>query len=235
MDKRIHILYTGQQLDQNILDAAPGHYVIDVLPFIETRLNEDNAAIKALKDLSHSKALVVLTSRRSVEWVVRHVSQVPDWTIACMEGATQSLLQEINWGNLIQYTGNNALELAKKIAADHRINDIYFIGSDRRLAHLPDFLKAQQFNLHELVAYQTLPKKQLMEKDYDGIVFLSPSAVESFFEQHTISPETTLFSMGASSNMAIQRYTGNSIVVSPAVHQSALFETIYHHYNTTCQ
>jgi uroporphyrinogen-III synthase len=237
--KKVHssikILFTGQHLEKEIVSSIPKSIVVDELPFIETKLSMEVDALAQLTSLIQHNAFIVITSQIAVDWVAANCSLIPNWTIACMKGQTQKALSDIGWGALVSYTASNGLDLAKQIASYvPKSTTIHFLGSNQRLASLPDYLNEKGFKVNELIAYTTDAKKQIIDKEYDGIVFLSPSAVNSFFDQHAINESVVLFAIGQTTANAIQKRSQNEIVVSEGVSQSELFKTIYNYYQAIC-
>lgn len=208
----------------------PAGMEMDCIPFIRTVPNDDPETLAELKDLSAAEATVVLTSPKAVDWVFAHVSEKPNWQIACMEGTTYKKLQEQGWGSMVKYTAGNGAALAKEIAADPAVKAVVFMGSKLRLANLPDALAKSGIAMKELVAYQTLPLQQELNKSYDGIVFLSPSAVDSFFEQYETDGTTVFFAIGDTTAAAVKKYTNNKVIVAADVQRETLLQTIYNYY-----
>ncbi len=231
----IQILFTGQHLEKEMINTLPENWTLDKLPFIETHLSNDSNSLEKLSTLAQETAIVVITSQIAVDWATKNIAIPPNWTIACMQGQTQKALNDKGWGKLIQHTANNSLELAKKIEASiQNYTTIHFLGSNQRLENLPKFLNEKGYNLNEMIAYTTISKQQIITKQYDGIVFLSPSAVYSFFNQHAINEKVILFTIGQTTAAAIQKNSKNKVVVADGVSQSELFKTIINYYQAIC-
>ncbi|MDD2793253.1 MAG: uroporphyrinogen-III synthase [Sediminibacterium sp.] len=230
MDNPVHILYTGLATDIERTASMPAGMEMDCIPFIRTVPNDDPETLAQLKDLSAAEATVVLTSPKAVDWVFAHVPVKPNWQIACMEGTTFKKLQDQGWGSMVKYTAGNGAALAKEMIADPAVKAVVFMGSKLRLANLPDALAKSGIALKELVAYQTLPVHQELNKSYDGIVFLSPSAVDSFFEQYETDGTTVFFAIGETTAAAVKKYTNNKVIVAADVQRETLLQTIYNYY-----
>lgn len=235
MHNPIQILFTGQSIEKGIIEKLPSHLIVDTIPFIETNLSTDTKALEALQQLVNQNAFVVVTSQIAVNWFKENIKTIPKWRIACMKGQTQKALGDLGWGKLIQYTATNSLELAKAIASNvPKSNIITFVGSNQRLANLPNYLEKQNFSVKELVAYTTKAKYQEIDKQYDAIIFLSPSAVNSFFDHYSIEAQVKLFTIGQTTSEAIYKRTNNESIVSDGTSQSELFNTIINYYQNIC-
>lgn len=231
----IQILFTGQQLEKDITDNIPNGFIIDEVPFIETELSTDTITIESLKNLANQNAVVVITSQIAVDWLAKNIITVPNWSIACMKGETQKSLCDKGWGGLVQQTANNGLKLAMEIALHIPVGTtIHFLGSRQRLATLPNYLLGQGYKVNELIAYTTLAKKQVLQKKYDAVVFLSPSAVNSFFEQNTLDANMRIFAIGQTTANAVKKLSNNELIISKDTSQLELFNTIYNYYQTIC-
>jgi len=66
----------------------------------------------------------------------------------------------------------------------------------------------------EIIVYQTTTIKHSIQKLYDGILFFSPSGVESFFCNNQLSEKTILFAIGNSTAKEIKKHSDNQIVIS---------------------
>ncbi|HEX9150948.1 MAG TPA: uroporphyrinogen-III synthase, partial [Flavobacterium sp.] len=68
--------------------------------------------------------------------------------------------------------------------------------------------------VNEIVVYQTIAVPFKVEKKYHGILFFSPSAVESFFSNNKVTGQTVLFAIGKTTAMALKKYCNNKIITS---------------------
>lgn len=235
MHNKVQILFTGQHLEKEIINSIPSNMVVDALPFIETVHSTDTNTLEQLNHLLQHKAMVVFTSQIAVSWVAKNSTVIPNWNIACMEGQTKKALIDIGWGDLIIHTANNGIELAKQIASNTTSSTvIHFVGSNQRLANLPNYLNKSGYQVNELVAYFTTAKYQEIDKQYDAIIFLSPSAVNSFFDFYSIGEKVKIFSIGNTTAEAVYKRSNNEIIVSEEASQIDLFNKIINYYQAIC-
>jgi len=64
------------------------------------------------------------------------------------------------------------------------------------------------------VVYQTLATPHKIQKDYFGVLFFSPSAVQSFFSKNKVKDRTILFAIGNTTANEIKKYSNNKIIIS---------------------
>ena len=68
--------------------------------------------------------------------------------------------------------------------------------------------------MEEVVVYETEETPSILTKDYEGILFFSPSAVHAFFSSNKPSKNTVLFAIGKTTEEAIRQHKGKKIVVA---------------------
>ncbi|MCF6406087.1 uroporphyrinogen-III synthase [Chitinophaga filiformis] len=154
----------------------------------------------------------------------------PGWNVYCLEGATQEALkQQHGIRHTIAGTAANAAALAEEIIKNEEKGPLVFFCGDRRRDELPDLLRQHNISLEELIVYETTETPALTGQEYDGILFLSPSAVESFFSVNSLPQHTVCFSIGPTTARALQAYTGNKIITStsPGMEQLVLTTILY--------
>ena len=62
--------------------------------------------------------------------------------------------------------------------------------------------------------YQTINLPHTIEQQYHGILFFSPSAVQSFFQKNKLRDATILFAIGNTTANEIKKFTDKKIVTS---------------------
>lgn len=225
--KRINLLFTGQELDEYILEELPAKFNVSVLPFIKTELLVNKQLIEQLNFIIETETQVIITSNVAARWITKYAAYVPKWRIACMTGKTQNILVTNKWENLIVLTDQKSELLAENVEkVFSKSQKVYFITGDRHLNIIPLYLSKKGFDIETIITYHTKEVEQNMEVNYDGIIFLSPSAVKSFFRQHKISIEIPLFAIGETTATALKKIVFNPIITSSKPTQKILFHTI---------
>jgi uroporphyrinogen-III synthase len=70
-------------------------------------------------------------------------------------------------------------------------------------------LKATNIDVKEITVYQTALTPKKIDKEYDAILFFSPSAAESFFKSNRLPAQTSVFVIGSTTADTVRRYTNN--------------------------
>ena len=66
---------------------------------------------------------------------------------------------------------------------------------------------------------------------YDGILFFSPSAVNSFLLKNKISPKTQLFAIGSTTANALQPFTNQPVIIAETPGKENLLHLAINHFS----
>jgi uroporphyrinogen-III synthase len=213
----IDILCTRPLNESLVKEAKAAGIVIDELSFIETEPVQTIEVQQEIEQALLLSATVVFTSMNAVEAVAAWQNeQQPKWNIYCIGTTTNKLVQEYFGEGSIAGTANAATELATLIAEDRFIDSVIFFCGDQRRDELPAILRQNNIEVNEIIVYQTIAVPHKITTTYGGILFFSPSAVESFFSNNTVAARTILFAIGNTTATAIKKYTNNKIIISDA-------------------
>ncbi len=210
---KIKILST-RPLDADRIKAAGKQGVqIEELSFIETEAIQSIEVQQEIELALQESATIVFTSMNAVEAVAEYMTdEQPDWAIYCMGNSTQELVKKYFGEHSIVGTGANAAELAEQIVEDAANDMVIFFCGDQRRDELPDILQNNDIEVQEIEVYHTIPVTHKISKQYHGILFFSPSAVDSFFRNNLLPATTILFAIGNTTAAAIKKYCGNTVI-----------------------
>lgn len=225
----VNILYTGSVAPHFVSKNNELHF--DFMPFVALHLNEDTELTNYINNLIEEEVLVILTSQYAVAYLKKNVQTKPKWKIACLQGATFEQIEKMGWADLVSYTAVYAAELGTFIAASEKAQACYFLTNNKRTDALPDIIKNKGFQLIEYNVYTNEAIHQSIEKKYQGIVFLSPSAVDSFFNNNTLDENTALFSIGTSTAAAIAKYTKQQVIIAATPTQQSILESVEQYFD----
>lgn len=235
-EHNIQILSTRPLKTELVEKAAARHIHAEAEAFIQNIPEFSLQLSNAIRTLSGQTLVVVFTSIHAVEVVKAELDGiVPPWKIFCTGGVTKEALLEIFAEDNIIATAKNAGNLAEKILQHPEITEVFFFCSKQRLNDLPETLAAAGVAVNEKIVYQTVGTPIAIEKDYDAILFFSPSAVHSFFSMNTLPLTTTLFSIGKTTTATIESYCGNEVVTSQWPGESTLIDLVIEYYSKTAR
>jgi uroporphyrinogen-III synthase len=213
MANKITILST-RPLETALLEAAKAKDVqIDIISFIDTSPAETTGIKDEIGKIIKQPAAVVFTSMNAVNTVAAYINgNRPNWNIFCIGNTTRQLAAKYFGEQSIHTVGNNASELADKMISDKQIKQVVFFCGDQRREELPGKLRQNGIAVQEVIVYHTISTPHKVDKVYDGILFYSPSAVQSFFFANAVPASTILFAIGQTTADAIKSFTDNLII-----------------------
>jgi uroporphyrinogen-III synthase len=140
-------------------------------------------------ELKVSSDFLIFTSQNAVKSVIQHqhFSSVKSKKCFCVGQKTKQLLEE-NEFEVIHFS-EYAEELATFILAHCLKNSFTFFSGNLRRDTVPEALTKGNIVFREIGVYQTILKPQKIKVKSDGILFFSPSAVESYLTANTIENE----------------------------------------------
>lgn len=239
LTKRISILSTGDTGDHPYEGMIPAHIKLDVIPFIDCRILESTALDLQIGEIAATEVQVVFTSKHAVMAVAKMAAKMPvQWSVYCLGNVTQSVVvEQFNVNETaankvkIAGVGDNAKELANKIIKDNVKNIVFFCG-DQRLDTLPGLLLNAGVVVREIVVYEMKEAMHVVEAVYDGVLFYSPSAANSFFRQNQVSTGTVLFAIGQTTAAALRELSKNKIVVCSTPSKVRVLQDAIEYFNS---
>jgi len=229
MQKAERHLLSTRPLPEALLQQAAGEGIaVDCRSFIETDAvsgPEFGATIQALARTPHT---VVFTSMNAVEAVAAYLNTAPHWQAYSIGHSTRQLVSE-KLGIPVKGEAPDAAALTQVILEAGEKHLLFFCGNLRRDT-LPLTLKAHKVRVEELMVYRTRLTGSKVEKDYDGILFYSPSAVESFFGHNLPVAGTVYFAIGATTAAALRDAGAEQIVVATRPGKEALLQQAIRHF-----
>jgi uroporphyrinogen-III synthase len=226
----IHLLSTRVLDDTLIRRAEEGNITIDCVSFIETKHLQSEALQQRLQSLANEPVTAVFTSMNAVNAVASQLPVVPQWKIFCTGGITKEYVIKYFGEASIAATAKNATVLAEKIITANPSSPVIFFCGDQRLNDLPELLKAHGKWIEEVIVYTTEETPVFIEKNYQGILFFSPSAAHSFFSLNTVPTDVVLFSIGQTTAATVQSYCTNKVVVSQWPGADSMIDLIIEYY-----
>ncbi|HXB33507.1 MAG TPA: uroporphyrinogen-III synthase [Puia sp.] len=196
----IYLLSTGTLPDRLVADASKAGIAVDVVPFIDIEYVDTKNLIPGT---------AVFTSVNAVIAVKRWLSTpLPNLRIYCISGATHRAVVEAFGEQAVVGKADSAGELANLIRAREPGNKkkIVFFCGDHRREELP------ALGVTEKIVYRTIHTPHRIQREYDGIAFFSPSAVESFFSVNVIPASIPLFAIGPTTAAAIRAACPNPVI-----------------------
>ena len=205
MSKQINIISTKKLLPmQKQLLSDAGISVLEE-DFIETKIKNF--------ELSKVNENLIFTSQNAVQSILQHpkCDELKGKSVFSVGMKTKELLTE-NGFDVVAYTGY-ASDLAEIISLIYSSESFTFFSGNLRRDVLPNTLKENGITFNEIEVYETNITSKKMTSKQDGILFFSPSGVESYFKLNSIKDETC-FCIGETTAEALENKKVKNIIIA---------------------
>ncbi|MGL2962713.1 uroporphyrinogen-III synthase [Flavobacterium sp. RSB2_4_14] len=222
MTKQINILSTKKLLPNQ------KQYLFDAnIHLIEEDFIKTTFLSPPLEGLGEA---LIFTSQNAVQSILQH----PKWNelksknVFAVGMKTKDLLTE-NGFNVIAYTGY-AADLAEIISLIYNKESYTFFSGNLRRDVLPNTLKENGITFNEIEVYETNITSKKIKSKVDGILFFSPSAVESYLKLNTIKDETC-FCIGETTAEALENKKIKNIIIADKPSVENVIDEVIEYYN----
>lgn len=172
---------------------------------------------------------LIFTSQNSVLSVIENLQetenleQLKKKNVFCVGLKTKALLEK-NGFNVVAYTGY-AADLAEIITLIYNKEKFTFFSGNLRRDTLPEALKEAKIVFNEIEVYQTILNPQKVNGTFDGILFYSPSGIQSYLKDNKINKETC-FCIGTTTADALENITNNVIIANQPTVENVIIQCI---------
>jgi len=127
---------------------------------------------------------VVFTSQNAVEALVSNFDKLElnFKTIYCVGRRTKRLIE--NKIGKVKHAENSAEKLATYLVENLNQKEITFFCGNKRRDELPTVLEKNNIVVNEIVCYQTVLTPKKVDEKYKGMLFFSPSAIQSYLKDN---------------------------------------------------
>ena len=217
MQNQIRILATKKLSERQKQLLLSANFSIFDEDFIS--IHKKNFEIENINDY------LIFTSQNAVESVLRNkkIVEIKTRKCFCVGEKTKVLLEE----NDFEVVANSeyAAELASNIFNHYSKNSFTFFCGNIRRDVLPEALRLAQITLDEIEVYKTILTTHKIDFTPDGILFFSPSAVESYLKENKIEDENC-FCIGNTTAQALKYATPNIIIANQPTMESVIMKCI---------
>lgn len=127
---------------------------------------------------------------------------------------------------------DNAISLAQIIARNKDVQAVDFFCGDQSLNDLPEYLESKNIKVHREIIYHTeLTHEEVDTSAVEAIIFLSPTAVYSFFKKNKIDPAVPAFCIGATTAGAVNLRCDNRRILADEPSLESVVAKIIEHFN----
>ena len=141
----------------------------------------------------------------------------------CVGEKTKALLEEN--GVKVVEMAQNASELAEILLKNHQNESFLFLCGNKRRNELPDTLTKNNVQYKELEVYRTHLSPKAFQRDFDGVLFFSPSGIRSYLLENSLGNDI-LFCIGETTAAEAQKHSKNIIIANKPTVENVLAQAI---------
>lgn len=191
----------------------------------------DFIKIKSLDfEIKNVEEFLIFTSQNAVHQIIKH----PDFhklqfrQCFCVGEKTAQLLQSNQFSILEKTADANAL--AELIVEKYQSHSFTFFSGESRLDTLPEMLHQNSIVWNEISVYETVLNPEKLNISADGILFFSPSGVESFLQKNHLN-DAECFCIGQTTAKKLTDFTQKITIANQPTIENVLIQCINHFKN----
>ncbi len=169
--------------------------------------------------------LLVFTSQNAVKSVMqnKNIEKLKHIPVVCVGVNTKQLLQENGFTVLEceDYAENLAPIIQQKYVLEHIA---FFAGNIRRNV-LPNAFQNSRILFNEYTVYQNTANSKEVKAKINGILFFSPSAIQSYLKHNSITNQTC-FCIGTTTAEALNGITTNVVIANKQTIENVIIQCI---------
>lgn len=220
----LQYVYSTKKLSEAQKDIVSPTIGIQDSDFIKIRFNRISP--KVMKTEIEN---VIITSQNGVEAILNSFTkdEIKFKNIYCVGRRTKKLIE--NRIGKVVHVSKNAKKLSEYLTKELDNKEVTYFCSNVRLDILPAYLKTNDIVVNEVEAYKTMLSPLEMDDNISGVLFYSPSGIESYLEKN--NPDKVAFCIGETTAKEARKYFEIVKVANMPSVDSAL-ELVNSHYSS---
>lgn len=222
MQNQIRIVATKKLSERQKQQLLSAYFSVFDEDFIS--IQSKDFAIETINDY------LIFTSQNAVESVLRNKNsaEIKAKKCFCVGEKTKALLEQNGFD--VVADSDYAAELASLICNQYAKDSFTFFCGNIRRDVLPEALKLVEITLDEIEVYETILTSHKIDFTPNGILFFSPSGVESYLQENKIEDENC-FCIGNTTAEALKYITPNRIIANQPTMESVVMKCIENYKN----
>jgi hydroxymethylbilane synthase len=172
---------------------------------------------------------VIFTSKNSVEALLYNYSseELNFENIYCVGRRTKRLIK--NKLGFVAHVESSAKKLANYLTENLKEKEVTFFCGNKRREELPKILTENNITVNEVETYQTVLTSQKIDPKYSGILFYSPSGIESFIKNNT-TQNRIAFCIGETTAKEAEKHF-ETIIISKSATVDGVIDSVNEYFN----
>ncbi|MDX1327920.1 MAG: uroporphyrinogen-III synthase [Arenibacter sp.] len=210
---------------------SKGHFNIEAYDSLKIEL--------LYQEIDTSYKHVIFTSQNTVKSYLKNLEEAANLnnlknskdlssqiTAYCVGEKTKALLEE-NGIKVVAVTHYGA-DLAKILVSEYSQHSFLFLCGNKRRFEIPTSLKENNIHFKEQVVYKNSPNPKGFSTAFDGILFFSPTGIESYLMKNTLS-DSIAFCIGTTTAEEAKKHTSKIVVAKKPTVESVLEKVVEHY------
>ncbi len=148
------------------------------------------------------------------------------WVIGnCYCVGEKTKLALVTNGQKVNKMTEYASELADYLVKNHKNDSFHFFCGNIRSDEIPSKLKENNISFEEIEVYKTTLNPKSFERQFDAILFFSPSGVRSFFSENEINGAKAIC-IGKTTASEAKKYTENVVISNTTTVESVIAKAV---------
>ena len=175
--------------------------------------------------LNSSFDYLIFTSQNAVLSVLKNENSVilKDKICFCVGIKTKQLLEEN--GFKVENSFDYADDLVDYLLKNHSDKKFTFFSGNLRRDTIPTAFQKSNIIFDEIEVYKTILTPHKVDNQMDGILFFSPSAVQSYLNENSITSEIC-FCIGTTTAAEIEKNTKNIVIANRPTIENVIIQSI---------
>jgi len=167
----------------------------------------------------------IFTSQNGVQSFFDDVCSSTVENCFCVGEKTKALLEE-NGQKVIKMT-EYASELSEYLVKNHKKDSFHFFCGNIRSDVIPSALKENNIAFEEIEVYKTTLSPKKFERQFDAILFFSPSGVRSFYEENNSSKVHSIaVCIGTTTAQEAKKYSDKIVISNSTIVESVIAKIV---------
>ncbi|GAA4275085.1 uroporphyrinogen-III synthase [Aquimarina gracilis] len=163
----------------------------------------------------------IFTSKNAVKAVFDSETNISN--CFCVGENTKRLLEKN--GQKVVETAQNASDLAQILIKKYKKETFLFFCGNLRRNELPELLTKNEVRFKEQIVYKTHSNSKKFDRPFEGILFFSPSGVQSFVLDNNID-NSIAFCIGNTTASEAKKHTNNVIIANKPTVENVIVQAV---------
>jgi len=144
--------------------------------------------------------------------------------VFCVGEKTKSLLE--NNGFTVSKVAHSSYNLGQYLVKAYPNGNFLLFSGNLRRPELPQLLVENNVRYKELIIYRTQKNPRRFHAQFDGILFFSPSGVDSYVQENQILGKA--FCIGPTTASEVKKYTDNYTIANKPTVENVIVQAVKH-------